>query len=76
MVRWMKRLVDWLNYKEEVYSVLGWIVAVLVFVCWTLSSYKIGKVIIELKKQIISLSYYAGVPHDQMQKLKEKYGIK
>ena len=30
----------------------------------------------ELKNQIISLSYYAGVPHYQIQELKEKYGIK
>jgi hypothetical protein len=40
------------------------------------SAYKIGKTIIELKNQIISLAYYAGVPHKQMQELKEKYGIK
>lgn len=55
---------------------LGWIAAGLVFVGCMTSAYKTGKTIIELKNQIISLSYYAGVPHDQMQKLKEKYGIK
>ena len=54
----------------------GWIVAGLIFVGWMASAYKTGKIINELKKQIISLSYYAGVPHDQMQELKEKYGIK
>ena len=43
---------------------------------WMASAYKTGKTIIELKNQIISLSYYAGVPHYQIQELKEKYGIK
>ena len=55
---------------------LGWIVAGLVFCGWMASAYKTGKTIIELKNQIISLSYYAGVPHYQIQELKEKYGIK
>lgn len=55
---------------------LGWIVAILVFVSWMASAYKTGRIIIELKNQIISLSYYAGVPHEQIQELKEKYGIK
>ncbi|MFQ7527003.1 MAG: hypothetical protein ACLRMN_04910 [Mediterraneibacter gnavus] len=39
---------------------LGWIVASLVFCGWMASAYKTGKTIIELKNQIISLSYYAG----------------
>ena len=55
---------------------LGWIVASLVICGWMASAYKTGKTIIELKNQIISLSYYAGVPHYQIQELKEKYGIK
>lgn len=55
---------------------LGWIAAGLVFVGWMKSAYKTGKVVNELKKQIISLSYYAGVPHDQIQELKEKHEIK
>lgn len=40
------------------------------------SAYRTGNAINELKKQIISLSYYAGLTKEQIQELKEKYGIK
>lgn len=55
---------------------MGWIAAILIFCGWMVSAYKKGKDIIELKNQIISLSYYAGLSHDQIQELKKKYGIK
>lgn len=35
-----------------------------------------SKKIIELKNQIISLSYYAGLSHDQIQELKKKCNLK
>lgn len=55
---------------------MGWIAAILIFCGWMVSVYRKGKAIIELKNQIISLSYYAGLSHDQIQELKKKYGIK
>lgn len=55
---------------------MGWIAAILIFVGWMVSAYKTGKVIMELKNQIISLSYYAGLTKEQIQELKEKNGIK
>lgn len=55
---------------------IGWFVAFLVFIGWLLSAYKTGKKIIELKNQIISLSYYAGLSHDQIQELKKKCNLK
>lgn len=62
--------------ERERGNVMGWIVAILIFCGWMGSMYKVGKGIQELKNQIISLSYYAGLSHDQIQELKKKYGIK
>lgn len=55
---------------------MGWIAAILIFCAWMGSMYKVGKGIIELKNQIISLAYYAGLSHEQIQELKDKYGVK
>lgn len=55
---------------------IGWIVAILTFGCWVVSAYKTGKAIDELKNQIISLSYYAGLSKEQIQGLKKKYNLK
>lgn len=55
---------------------MSWIVALVIFACWMMSAYRTGKVIIELKNQIISLSHYAGLTKEQIQELKKKHGIK
>lgn len=55
---------------------MGWIAAILVFCGWMVSAYRTGKTIIDLKNQIISLSYYAGLSHEQIQELKDKYNVK
>ena len=55
---------------------MDWIAAILIFCGWMGSMYKEGNGIQELKNQIISLSYYAGLSHEQIQELKKMYGIK
>lgn len=55
---------------------MGWIIAVILLFGWMVSAYRTGKNIIALKNQIISLAYYAGLSHEQIQELKKKYGIK
>lgn len=69
-------LVNYFVRERERGNIMGWIAAILIFCGWMVSAYKKGKDIIELKNQIISLSYYAGLSHDQIQELKKKYGIK
>ena len=55
---------------------MGWIAAILVLCGWMVSAYRTGKGIIELKNEIVSLAYYAGLSHEQIQKLKKKHGVK